>query len=199
MVKENRFQLWSLLFSYRNYYENIDGKRVICDEILGFSIPANWAFSHISQVSSYGFTNLRRNIKLGDWLLELEDIKSGSEELDSIKYVNKNTNLNSKVSFNKGMILYNKLRPYLNKVLIAINDGVATSEIVPFWAFINEQYLILFYRTPYFLNKVTNLMYGVKMPRLGTEDMRNTIIPVPPLKEQERIVKKIQTIDLVIE
>lgn len=34
-------------------------------------------------------------------------------------------------------------------------------------------------------------MYGVKMPRLGTNDMIKTIIPIPPLNEQQKIVKKI--------
>lgn len=198
MVKENRFRLWNLLFTYRNYYEKIDNRLIQCDEIVGFSIPNNWAFSYISQVSSYGFTCLNRKILKGDWLLELEDIKCGLQELISTKYIDEKTNLNSKVSFYKDMILYSKLRPYLDKVLIAKSDGVATSEIVPFWVFINNQYLVMFYRTPYFLNKVTNLMYGVKMPRLGTSDMRNTIVPIPPLNEQTRIIKKLDLINQLL-
>lgn len=89
------------------------------------------------------------------------------------------------------MILYCKLRPYLDKVLIAESDGVSTSEIVPFLCLINSAYLIIFFKSPTFLNKVTNLMYGVKMPRLGTNDIIKTIIPIPPLNEQQKIVKKI--------
>jgi type I restriction enzyme S subunit len=34
-------------------------------------------------------------------------------------------------------------------------------------------------------------MYGVKMPRLGTDDAINSIHPLPPLNEQLRIVAKI--------
>ena len=34
-------------------------------------------------------------------------------------------------------------------------------------------------------------MYGVKMPRLGTEDAIHSVHPIPPVKEQHRIVAKI--------
>lgn len=188
-----------VLNALKNYYQKVDQKFVLCDDIIGFSIPNNWAFSCVSHVSSYGFTNLNRKAKNGDWLLELEDIKSGSLELIRKKYINEKTNLNSRVSFCKGMVLYSKLRPYLDKVIIADSDGVATSELVPFWSFINPRYIILFYRTPYFLSKVTNLMYGVKMPRLGSQDMRNTVIPIPPLKEQERIANKLIIINQLLQ
>ena len=173
--------------------------RLILPSLISFSIPSNWAFAYMANITSYGFTILNREINIGDWLLELEDMTSGSDTIISKKHVTKNTNLNSKVPFEKGMILYNKLRPYLNKVIIADEDGVGTSEIVPFVSFVNPYYFLLFLRSPYFLNRVTNLMYGVKMPRLGTEDARKTIVPLPPANEQIRIVNKIRKIDLSLQ
>lgn len=142
---------------------------------------------------------MKRIININDWLLELEDIESSSSKLISKKYVTEKTNLNSKVSFNSGMVLYSKLRPYLDKVLIAQKDGVATSEIVSFWSLINPRYLVLYLKAPYFLRRVTNLMYGVKIPRLGTSDMISTIISIPPINEQERIVSKADFIIQLIE
>ena len=135
---------------------------------------------------------------LNSWLLELEDIVSGSSVVKTRKYVEENTNLNSKVPFKSGMVLYSKLRPYLDKIVIADQDGIATGEIVPFYSLIDTDYLVTFLRSPYFLNRVTNLMYGVKMPRLGTQDMTMTIVPLPPLSEQKRIVKKILSINEII-
>ena len=35
----------------------------------------------------------------------------------------------TKHSFHEGQVLYSKLRPYLNKVIIADEDGFCTSEI----------------------------------------------------------------------
>ena len=43
----------------------------------------------------------------------------------------------------------------------------------------------------YFLGLVNMVTYGVKMPRLGTEDAKKMTIPLPPLNEQQRIVDKI--------
>ncbi len=46
----------------------------------------------------------------------------------------------------------------------------------------------------YFLGLVNMVTYGVKMPRLGTEDAKKMLIPVPPLQEQHRIIDKIDTL-----
>ena len=194
-IKRDKYESYIYQCDDKNYYEKVDEKLVLCEDIIGFSIPSNWSFCNIGNISSYGNTVLKRKIRINDWLLELEDIESSSSRLISKKVIKENTNLNSKVSFEKGMILYSKLRPYLDKVLIANECGVATSEIVPFWSFINPRYLILFLKSPYFISKVTNLMYGVKMPRLGTNDMNSTVIAIPPSQEQNRILVKL---DLII-
>ena len=36
--------------------------------------------------------------------------------------------------------------------------------------------------------------YGVKMPRLGTDDGKNAYFALPPLNEQKRIVEKVKQI-----
>lgn len=182
----------------KNYYEKIDSKLIPCDETTQITLPINWAFCYFGNVSTYGYTTTKMRLLLNSWLLELEDIASGSSVVKTRKYVEENTNLNSKVPFKSGMVLYSKLRPYLDKIVIADQDGIATSEIVPFYSLIDTDYLVTFLRSPYFLNRVTNLMYGVKMPRLGTQDMTMTIVPLPPLSEQKRIVKKILSINEII-
>ena len=51
----------------------------------------------------------------------------------------------------------------------------------------------------FYIDIYMNLMYGVKMPRLGTSDMNSTIISIPPINEQERIVSKADFIFQLIE
>ena len=76
--------------------------------------------------------------------------------------------------------------------MVAPDDGICTPELVPFNTYgIDEEYLVNVLKSPhvdYIINKVT---YGVKMPRVGTDTMMNLLIPLPPLEEQKRIVKKI--------
>ena len=197
-IKRDKNESYIYQADDKNYYEKIDSKLIPCDETTQINLPINWAFCYFGNVSTYGYTTTKMQLILNSWLLELEDIVSGSSVVKTRRYVEENTNLNSKVPFKSGMVLYSKLRPYLDKIVIADQDGIATSEIVPFYSLIDTDYLVIFLRSPYFLNRVTNLMYGVKMPRLGTKDMTMTIIPLPPLSEQKRIVKKILSINKII-
>lgn len=147
----------------------------------------------MANISTYGFTILHRNLKEIEPLIELDDITPHAG-LISKKFCCKPFSMSSKVTFNRGMVLYSKLRPYLDKVIIAEQDGIATSEIAPFYSLINIDFLLILLKSPYFLSRVSSLMYGVKMPRLGLEDMRNTLWGIPPKNEQYRIVSKFNLI-----
>ena len=88
--------------------------------------------------------------------------------------------------------MYSKLRPYLLKILVAPNDGICTSEIIPFHFYgdIYNRFIVLFLKSPTVDNYINSITYGVKMPRVGTDTMTNLLIPIPPLKEQIRIVNR---------
>ena len=159
-------------------------------------LPDNWTLTTIDSVCNYGSCI---NIPVEDipedgWVLELEDI-----EKDSGKVINKLMRKIRKINgvrhkFDSGDVLYSKLRTYLNKVLIAGENGFCTTEIIPIKNrnMIDSEYLCLWLRSPYFLAYTASCCYGVKMPRLSTQDARNGIIPLPPLEEQKRIVQTIK-------
>ena len=197
-IKRDKSESYIYQGDDKNYYEKIGSKMVSCEETTQINLPCNWSFCYFGNISTYGFTTTKFQHTFNSWLLELEDITSGSLVVKTRKYIDEKTNLNSKVAFKAGMILYSKLRPYLDKIVFADQDGVATSEIVPFYSLVDAGYLITFLRSPYFLSRVNNLMYGVKMPRLGTRDMTMTIVPLPPLLEQKRIVEKVLLISRTI-
>ena len=102
--------------------------------------------------------------------------------------------------FTKGDILYNKLRPYLLKILVAPDDGICTPEIVPFRVYggINPNYIVNYLKSPYVDNLINSITYGVKMPRVGTETMTSLLVPIPPLEEQRRIVERIKEVDSAV-
>jgi type I restriction enzyme S subunit len=127
------------------------------------------------------------------WLLDLEDIEKDSGRLIRRKRKREVKCLSSKHCFYKGQVLYSKLRPYLNKVIIADEDGFCTSEILPldFGGEVYNRYSQTYLMSPFFVCYATQCSYGVKMPRLGTQDGNNALMPLPPLAEQHRIVEKI--------
>ena len=97
----------------------------------------------------------------------------------------------------KGQVLYSKLRTYLQKVLVADEDGYCTSEIIPitFFGAINPRFATLVLNAPYFVNYTLECCCGVKMPRLTTEDARTAYFPLPPLSEQLRIVAEVERLE----
>ena len=126
------------------------------------------------------------------WVLELEDIEKDSGKILQCFSKSERQINGVRHRFKKGDVLYSKLRTYLNKVLVATKDGFCTTEIMPIkTAFISNHYLCLVLRSKYFLDYTSMCGYGVKMPRLSTNDAKNGLIPLPPLNEQSRIVAMI--------
>ena len=157
----------------------------------------------LGEITNYGDSvNVQvDDIDNADWVLELEDIEKDSANI--IQHLTKNDRKinGTRHKFQKGEILYSKLRTYLNKVLVAPNDGFSTTEIMAFGSYgiLSNEYICHALRSPYFLAYTLQCGYGVKMPRLSTTDACNGLIPLPPLEEQERIVIEIQRLFSIID
>ena len=179
-----------------HYEKFADGTIKNIEEEIPFEIPETWCWCRLKNVSTYGYAKhiKSKDIKDSDWVLDLEDIES-----ESGKLLQKSTNLikqttSDKYIFKAGQILYSKLRPYLNKVVIADDNGLCTTEIMPltFIESVYNKYAMLFLMSNYFVKYAISCSYGCKMPRLGTQDGKNALMPLPSLAEQERIVAKIE-------
>lgn len=160
-----------------------------------FEVPEGWVWVTLGSISNYGTSiNVQvEDIDCNEWVLELEDIEKDTAKV--IQYLNKKErNINGiRHKFQKGDILYSKLRTYLNKVLVASNNGFCTTEIMPFgtYGILSNEYICHVLRSNYFLDYTLQCGYGVKMPRLSTNDACKGMIPLPPLAEQQRIVDEI--------
>ena len=159
-------------------------------------LPGGWSVCCLGELCDYGnCTNIdTADIADSAWILDLEDIEKNSRiVLQKVRQGERNAG-STKHRFHKGQVLYSKLRPYLNKVVLADEDGYCTSEILPLefeWNIL-PQYARYFLMSPTFLRYANKCSYGVKMPRLGTADGKKAIILVPPLEEQKRIVIAIE-------
>lgn len=179
-----------------SYYEKMlaTGEVKCIDEEIPFEIPKGWEWCRLGEISTYAQTKRKINASNADsqlWGLDLEDIEKGGRLLN-IKTVGERKAIGDKTIFNRGDILYSKLRPYLLKILVAPEGGICTPEIIPFTCYGNicKDYIVSFLKSPYVDDYINSVTFGVKMPRVSTETMTSLLVPLPPLSEQFRIDTK---------
>ena len=132
------------------------------------------------------------------WLLNLDMVESQTGRIINYNIVGKDAIGGSVCTFDENNILYSKLRPYLNKVVIPNGKGYATSELVPLRPdnkIINRIYLAYLLRSNEFVEMIKEKVAGAKMPRVSMSDFREFNVPVPPLELQNQFASFVQEID----
>ena len=120
------------------------------------------------------------------WILNLDMIESNTGKIVGKVFVD-DSNLLSVAPFDEGNVLYSKLRPYLNKVVIPDEKGYATTELVPLRP--NQELLNLIFfshllRGDDFVNYANSISTGTKMPRMPLNDLRMFLCILPPMEKQ---------------
>lgn len=177
------------------YYEKVGSEvKDITDE-LPFEIPDNWVWIRLGYIVDFSQSDTvaASQINPSSWVLDLEDIEKDSGKLLQRKTFGETQSKSDKHCFFKGNVLYSKLRPYLNKVIVADADGYCTTEILAFnfGQHIAAQYAKTFFMSPYFVDYAMDGAYGVKMPRIGSHRGNSALMPVPPYTEQIHLVNRI--------
>lgn len=132
------------------------------------------------------------------WLLNLDMVESQSGRIINHNIVHIDEVGGSVCTFDENNILYSKLRPYLNKVVIPDGKGYATSELVPLLPnnkIINRIYLAYFLRSNEFVEMIKEKVAGAKMPRVSMNDFREFNVPIPPLELQNQFASFVQEVD----
>ncbi|CAA9198269.1 hypothetical protein FLA105534_02045 [Flavobacterium bizetiae] len=127
-----------------------------------------------------------------DYVLALENIKSWTGEIVGNPYENKmegDVNL-----FKENDILFNKLRPYLAKVIKTETDGGCVGELLVLRAnhFLTPTFLYYRMISEAIITIVDNSTYGTKMPRASWDKFISLIgVGFPTIDEQNQITNYI--------
>ena len=177
------------------YYEKVGSEVKDITDKLPFEIPDNWVWIRLGYIVDFSQSDTvaASQINPSSWVLDLEDIEKDSGKLLQRKTFGETQSKSDKHCFFKGNVLYSKLRPYLNKVIVADADGYCTTEILAFnfGQHIAAQYAKTFFMSPYFVDYAMDGAYGVKMPRIGSHRGNSALMPVPPYTEQIHLVNRI--------
>ena len=199
--------LQQILIERQDRENNAKGKKakklslsIIEDE--PWDLPEGWCWCKLKDIIDFTSSGTTKNgeIASDSWILDLEDIEKDTGMLLRKKRFGEVKSLSDKRAFKIGNVLYSKLRPYLNKCIIADEDGFCTTEILAFdFGPIYNRYAQSFLMSPYFVDRVNQGSAGVKMPRVNNAEANDTCFPLPPLSVQHRIVEKIDEVFAVID
>lgn len=163
-------------------------------------IPKDWKVRKIEDVAKINSEKYYPGKTDENYLcIELEHLEQNSGLLKG--FTNSDQIKSTKNIFNKGDILYGKLRPYLKKYFKPDFRGICSTEI---WVLNNNnqklksEYLYYIIQTQKF-DYVSNISTGSSMPRADWEYVGGSSFSFPPLEQQEKIATILSTWDKAIE
>ncbi|HHY0535108.1 restriction endonuclease subunit S [Vibrio parahaemolyticus] len=146
---------------------------------------------------------LKNPVVLSDdnvWQLNLDMVESNSGRIINKLKAPLSEAGSSTHWFDERHVLYSKLRPYLNKVVLPDEQGLATTELVPMLPDpekLDRRYLVHYLRSKQFVRWISDQVAGAKMPRVSMKIFWDHEIPLPPLAEQKRIAAILDKADAI--
>ena len=131
------------------------------------------------------------------WLLQLDMIESNTGKVLNKNLVTLDEIGASMIKFSSDNVLYSKLRPYLNKVVLPDEPGFATSEIIPLLP--NEELNNIFFAFLLRDNGIVRFLNahvsGSKMPRVQADIFWNLDIILPTITLQNQFADFVKQTD----
>ena len=208
-IKRNNKE--SFIYKENNhFYEKIGkkGEPVCIDEEIPFDIPETWEWCRFGSVVNFsiGKTPQRKNLEFWDngtipWV-SIKDMIDG----EKINKTKEKINLNAlKNSFKGAIVPKNTLlmsfKLTVGKVSILDMDAVHNEAIISIKPFIDKKFIFrdfLLYILP-LISQTGDTKNAIKGKTLNSKSLNKLLLPLPPLSEQRRIIKKIKILLCFVE
>jgi type I restriction enzyme S subunit len=206
-LKNLKKSMMKHLFTYGPVAEE-EAERVELKETEIGLIPKHWEVVRVGEV--YNITKKPKGLRIENYdavpFVPMEGIGFGAFSVNFI--IKDPEEISSGTYFEKGDLLLAKITPSFEngKQAIAnnipIDFGIATTEVIPIKQ--TEKglisYLFYYLQKPDVRQSLASKMEGTTgRQRLPKEALLNTLIPLPPLEEQQKIAQIFQSIDQRIE
>lgn len=132
------------------------------------------------------------------WALNLDAVEKGTGKVIVKNRMKADSAGTSTVAFTADAVLYSKLRPNLNKVVVADEPGLATSEMLPLIVnpeVLDRRYFAYLLRSNSFVNLAVSSTAGSKMPRMNKKTLLNAVFPIPSLELQHQRIDLLFSIE----
>jgi type I restriction enzyme S subunit len=159
-------------------------------------IPEDWDVLKFDEIAFVRKNRVNPKIAGGGQLcIELENIEQNTGTLNGISVTTSNSSI--KNVFDVGNILFGKLRSYLRKYWFSDFSGVCSTEIWVLNAIIGKsipQFLYQLVQTDRFI-ECTSEAYGTHMPRADWSVVKEFVVAMPNVLEQENIATVLSSMD----
>jgi len=149
--------------------------------------PKRWPMESIGSLVSFDTVQIRPEPGEIYPYLAPEHIESGTGNYTGPHPTDGQRLGSLKHPFTVEHVLYCKLRPYLNKVVLPHTSGLCSTELVPLrpGPKLMREFLAIYLRLPFFVSAAVQKSQGTKMPRFGPELMKREMMIVPPIPLQQ--------------
>lgn len=151
-------------------------------------IPNGWSIKRFKYVASVK-SNLVSPIGFESYpQIAPDNIEKNSGRLLNYNTVEETGIISGNHLFYKGQILYSKIRPNLNKVIIAPFMGLCSADMYPIETSLNTKFLLYAMLSDYFVDQVSLVIQDrVKMPKINQDELGQICVVVPPAELQREI------------
>ena len=184
-------------------YEIIDGKeRCIADEV-PFELPESWCWCRLGDILlklTDGTHSTPKYTESGISFISVKDVSSGKLDFSNCKHISEKEHTE----------LYDRCNPEIGDILLTKVGTTGIPVIVdtdlPFSLFVSvallkfnqellyNKYLLYMINSPLVQKQAAENTKGVGNKNWVMRDIANTLIVIPPIEEQHRIVAKIEEI-----
>jgi type I restriction enzyme S subunit len=158
-------------------------------------LPAGWHHEQLDVLCGLIRDQIQPSAAAGLPYVGLEHIDSGEPMLK--RWGDPEDVRSAKTRFAPGDILYGKLRPYLDKSVLAPFAGICSTDILVFRAQADRaiaEFLVSAIHTKPFLEHAVSTTAGVNHPRTSWNALKVHALAVPPVPEQRAIAEVLRTV-----
>jgi len=184
-------------------YEIIDGKeRCIADEV-PFELPDSWCWCRLGDILlklTDGTHSTPKYTEIGVPFISVKDVSAGKLDFSNCKHISEkeHTELYERCNPEFGDILLTKVGTTGIPVIVDTDKQFSLFVSVALLKFNQEllynKYLLYMINSPLVQKQATENTKGVGNKNWVMRDIANTLIAIPPIEEQHRIVSKIEEI-----
>ncbi|MDH5716605.1 MAG: restriction endonuclease subunit S [Spirochaetia bacterium] len=122
-----------------------------------------------------------------------DNIQSNTGKLLKFRTISEDKVFSPKHYFYKGQIIYSKIRPYLNKLIIAKFDGLCSADMYPIESSYEIKFIFNLMLSKYFVTKASTSGSRTILPKINQTELARIPVPFCSTEEQTAIVAEIES------